>query len=392
MSRLPLRVVHVIDELPPHGAERLLADILKHRGTAFQYTVLCLARGGALVGEIERCGVPVSVLGKRRRFDFKFFIELIRWMRAHRPAVVHTHLFTADSWGRLAAYLTGVPVIVATIHSDNRWKGPTERFVDKCLAKLSTRVIACSEDIGRGLIRGGIVSHERLVVIPNGIDLARLRTDLPAEVVRAEWNIDRDLPVVGIVGRLHPAKGHEDLLIALARLKRNGTRVACLVIGDGELRGRLERKVSEFGLADTVIFAGFRTDVAQLLAMVDIVAMPSHWEGLPMTLLESMALGKAIVASSVGGIPDVIRDGENGVLIDPEAPGQLCAALERLAKDPGRRLMLGTKARSTVMTRYRISDTAAAYERLYVRTLLKYAGVKPNRSEGKELARSASER
>ena len=148
--RKPL-VVHIIDRLPPDGAERLLVDVLKNRSEKYEFVVLCLVEGGLLVDELEEMGVPVFILGRRGRYDISLLIRLISWLRKHHPLVVHTHLFTADSWGRLAAFIARVPGIFSTVHSVNSWKSTLYKLVDRIFALFTTHVIACSEEVAQVL-------------------------------------------------------------------------------------------------------------------------------------------------------------------------------------------------------------------------------------------------
>jgi glycosyltransferase involved in cell wall biosynthesis len=364
----PPHVVHVIDELPPDGAERLLADVLRHRSGKFRFSVLCLIGGGELVREIRGMGVPVTILGRRRRFDPVLIWRTARWLRREHAAIVHTHLFTADTYGRLAARLAGVTGVFATVHSTNLWKKPVHRIVDWLLARISTRVIACTQEVGELMRRRDRLPPDRIEVIANGIDLGRF-ADVHAGNVRAEFSIPDNRTLIGVVGRLHPVKGHRDLIAALALLRDSGHDAACLFVGSGEMRPALEQEVARHGLAERVVFAGQRSDVPRLMASLDILAMPSLWEGLPMTLLEAMALGKAVVATRVGGIPDVIVDGESGLLVAPGDPKALASALKTLITDPRLREALGQRARTLLRQHYDVTCTARAYEALYSRAL-----------------------
>jgi glycosyltransferase involved in cell wall biosynthesis len=366
MPRAEIRppVAHIIDELPAHGAERLLADLLRHRSEAFRYHVVCLVRGGELEDEIRQLGVPVTVLGYRGRWDLSLAWRLARWLRANRIAVVHTHLFTADTWGRLAAWLGGVRAMFTTVHSTNEWKSPLYRAVDRLLAGRSTRVIACSDEVGEILVHRDRLPAARVQVIPNGVALDRFAA-VAADGVRAEWGVPPSRVLLTMVGRFHPAKGHARLVGALARLRARGVACHCLFVGDGDLRPELEREVEGAGLAGMVTFTGQRSDIPRILAATDVLVVPSRWEGLPIILLEGMAMGRAVVASAVGGIPGVIAHGRNGLLVNPGDEAELATTLERVATDGTLRARLGQAAHETVRSRYSVERTATAYEALY---------------------------
>jgi glycosyltransferase involved in cell wall biosynthesis len=365
---IPPHVVHVIDELPPDGAERLLADMLRHRSNRFRFSVLCLMKGGALEQEIRDMGVPVTVLGRRGKVDLGFIFRIARWFRQERVDVVHTHLFTADSFGRVAARLAGVRAVFSTAHNTVVCEGKTRKAVHRALSWISTRVIACSEEVGRVMREEDHLRASRLVVISNGINVDRL-AGARGEGVRAEFSVPEKELLIGVIGRLHPAKGHSDLFAALARLRKDGLKPTCLVIGSGNSRDELEAESKKLGLTDQVVFTGQRSDVPRLLAGLDILAMPSRWEGLPIALLEAMAMSRPIVATRVSGIPDVIHDGDSGLLVPPSAPEALAEALRRLLTDPALRERLGKRAYTTMRERFDVARTAKAYEGLYAAAL-----------------------
>jgi glycosyltransferase involved in cell wall biosynthesis len=363
-------IVHLIDELPPDGAERLVVDILRYKNPHFRYAVGCLIRGGMLEAELTRMGVPVIVFGRRGRLDIGLIWRLARWMRRERVAIVHTHLFTADTYGRLAACLAGVPGIFSTVHNIvNPWKGFFRKFIDWALAWPSDKIIACTEEVGTVLRQRDHLPARRIAVIANGVDLRRFQA-ISASGVRAEFKVAPDQLLLAVVGRLHPQKGHADLLPILANLrKRSNAHFKCLFVGDGDLRGKLQARVTELGLSDVVVFTGLRSDVPRLLAGIDILVMPSRWEGLPIALLEAMACSKPAVATAVGGVPDVIQDCINGRLVNAGDAAALQQALLDMLESEADRRRLGERARIDVLERHDVARTASGYDTLYRRAL-----------------------
>ena len=357
-------VVHMIDELPPDGAERLIADMLYHRSNRFRYSVVCLVRDGALAQEIRDLGVPVTVLGRRGAVDPTLVVRLAFWLRKNRVDVVHTHLFTADSYGRVAARLAGVRGVFSTAHNTNVCEGKVKKAVHWGLSWISTRVVACSEEVGRVMREQDHLPASRLGVISNGINVDRF-AGARGDGVREEFNVPAGSLLIGVIGRLHEQKGHRHLIAAMGLLRDQGLAATCLIIGQGELRAELEEEVRRLQLGDRVLFTGQRKDVPRLLAALDVLAMPSLWEGLPMALLEAMAMSRAVVATRVSGIPDVIQDGDNGLLVPASDPAALAAALTRLIKDTELRARLGRSALATLRQRFDVKRTAQAYEALY---------------------------
>ncbi|MCB1754544.1 MAG: glycosyltransferase [Gammaproteobacteria bacterium] len=355
--------MHMIDRLPPDGAERLIAEVLKNRSARYDFQVLCLVEGGLLVDEIEKSGVPVTVLGRRNGHDLQHARRLYHWLRENKPKVVHTHLFTADAWGRTFAWLARVPGIFSTVHSTNAWKSGLHVTVDRLLAYFSDAVIACTEEVKTTIARQGI-PEKKLVTIFNGVDLQRIESASVVDV-RSEFSLAGDMPVFALVGRLHEAKGHMDLIPELQTLAEQGYRFACLFVGEGELETSLKQEVQARGLEEYVVFTGFRQDVIGILKAVDFLVMPSRWEGLPISLLESMACGTPVIASRVGGIPDVIQHGEDGFLVGQGDGEALREAIVTLLEDKPLRDSLGAAGKRKISEHYSAASVAQAYEALY---------------------------
>jgi glycosyltransferase involved in cell wall biosynthesis len=199
-------------------------------------------------------------------------------------------------------------------------------------------------------------------VVSNGVAMERFEA-ISGAGVREEFGVPAGTPLLALVGRFHPAKGHTDLVQALARL--HGRDWVCLFVGEGELRAEIEAEVTRLGLAARIRFTGQRADVPRLLAAVDALLLPSRWEGLPMILLEGMAMGRAIVATRVGGIPNVVSHGVDGLLVAPGDVAALAQALEQVLGDAPLRTRLGATARETVRRRFSVATTAATYESMY---------------------------
>lgn len=375
-----IKVLHVIDRLPPDGAERLLLEIMCNRSTNFQFDVLCLVEGGELQPAFEAIGVKVHVLQKRRAVDIPFMMSLLRFLRQHRPDVVHTHLFTADLWARCAAWLVGIPAIFSTVHSTNAWKSKLHWWLDRLLASPSQKVIGCAENVSEMLIEQGIPAS-KVVCIPNGVDLKRM-SEAPSLSLQDTFSIQENVPLICLVGRYHAAKGHLALLPVLSTLASRH-RFHCLFIGEGELREDIEQAVEQLALSEFVTLTGYREDVPSIMKACDIMVMPSVWEGLPMALLEGMACELAVVASRVGGIPDVVSDAEDGLLYDQGDASALEAALERLLSDQTFRTQLGDAAANKVRNHYSAAVVQQQYEALYCDALQR-APVSANASAGSQ--------
>ncbi len=356
------RVVHVIDELPPDGAERLIVDVLSKRSANFDYQVLCLVDGGALVEELVRLAVPVTIMSKQAGADLGIVLKLIRWFRQQRIDVVHTHLFTADLWARFAAKCAGVSVIVSTSHSENNWKSALHRFLDRRMASISNVVIACTGQVKNVLIHRDGLPASKVRVVSNGINLDRFQGDERVDL--SEFAVPQDHTTIAIVGRYHPVKGHLYFLDVFAQLRAK-YKVSLLCIGDGEMREAIQEKIDKLGLSEDVHLCGFRSDVPALLNAVDIVAVPSELEGLPMVVLEAMVRAKPVVAHDVGGIADVISSPSLGSIVPAGDCSAMYNAIAALLDSPQHRKGVGVAAQALVYCQFDAVQTAAAYEAIY---------------------------
>lgn len=368
MSAEPLSVVHVIDELPPDGAERLIVDLMRCRDGGVNYRVLCLVQGGVLEAELRDIGIQVDILGKRTGLDLSIIPKLIRWFKAEKVDVVHTHLFTADLWARLAARLAGVPAIFSTSHSENNWKSGVHRFLDRRMAGISTKVIACTDQVSGVLVERDGIASERVEVIANGIDLSRFES-APAIDFLQEFGVPANRCCIGVIGRYHPVKGHLYFLdvfaAVLKKLAEQGASAHLFYIGEGDLRADIEARISERKLGENVTLTGFRNDVPAVLSALDLVAVPSELEGLPMVVLEAMSQGKPVVAHDVGGIRDVISDPGLGRVVSAQDQSAMTAQLVELASSAELRQQIGSNAKEKIQHSYDAKKTLAAYEALY---------------------------
>lgn len=369
----PWHVVHVIGRLQTGGAERQLVNyLLAADRRDFRHTALCLVERGALADTVEAAGVRVVRIRVRSRDAVRSLWRLAAWLRREDAAIVHTHMHHAALWGRVAAKLAGVPVLVTTEHGKELWKNRLQVAVDRRLSRWTARHIAVSEDGLEIRRRRERVAADRILLIPNGVPIpADPRNDAGRDRVRQEFGLAPQTPVLGTVGRLVEAKGYEHLIEALRLLRRDYPDLRWLAAGDGERRPALAQLAAERGLSDAVIWAGMRDDVGDLLAAMDLWIMSSVREGLPVALLEAMAASKTIVATNVGGIPDAARDKREAILVPPADPQALAAAIAKLLREPDLAQALAEAARKRATAEYGIAGVARRIEEVYHQELRK---------------------
>ncbi|MFQ5830363.1 MAG: glycosyltransferase family 4 protein [Candidatus Methylomirabilia bacterium] len=312
--------------------------------------------------------------------DLVAFARLYRLMRQIRPHIVHTHTAKAGTLGRLAARLAGVPVLIHTYHGHvfQGYFSPlkTRLFlgIERGLGRWTDRLLTVSEAVRRDLLRLGIGSPECLLVVPLGLHLDHfVRSDEVRGELRAELRVG-DVPLVGIVARLAPIKRHQDFLAAAATVVARRPDCRFVVVGDGEPRGRLEAQARGLGLDNRVHFLGWRGDLPRVYADLDLVVLTSANEGSPVSLIEAMAAARPVVATRVGGVPDLVEDGVTGLLVPPGKPKELANAIVGLLGDSERRHAMGEAGRKRVHPAFSAERLIQDVDRLYTELLREKLG------------------
>jgi glycosyltransferase involved in cell wall biosynthesis len=381
MSGRPIRVMNVIARLNVGGPAIHVSLITQHLNAPIDPRYESLLVAGA-VGQnegdmsyyaAERGVTPVIIPSLGRELhplrDLATLVRLVRLMRRQRPDIVNTHTAKAGFVGRVAARLAGVPVVVHTFHGHvfHGYFSPlkTSLFIvlEKLAARLADRIIVLT-DGQRGELADmyRIAPREKFVVMPLGLELdALLVRPRKTGDMRRAWDIPPDAPLITIVGRLVPVKNHA-LFLRAARLVRDklpGARF--LVVGDGELRAALEAQAAALGLGDAVRFTGWQRDVAAFYADSDALVISSVNEGTPLTVIEALACGTPVVATAVGGLPDLLMNGDLGALVPSEDADALAAAVLRTLDSPPESDRLRVAAR----THFSIDRLARDLDTLY---------------------------
>jgi glycosyltransferase involved in cell wall biosynthesis len=341
----PARVLFVIDELDIGGTEQQILELVKRLDRRKYVPMVCCFRPGRVSREIEAAGVPVFTLAKRAKLDVRLMAGLVRLMRRERVDLVQTYLFTANTWARLAAILARVPLIVTSERNVDMWEAPFKETIGRWLDRWTYATTGNSRAVKDYLVKKGL-RPERVRVIYNGVDPGRFEEPVTPGMTKAELGIAAHHAVVGLLARLEPQKDPSTFLQAAALVVQKLPAVSFLVIGGGRLQPALESEAQRLGLGTRIVFTGPRRDVARLLAACDVSVMSSVKEGMSNTIMESMAAGKPMVATRVGGNPELIVEGETGFLVPPRDPAALAEAVERLLEDPALAKSMGLQARA----------------------------------------------
>ena len=364
-----IRVVYLAHTYAVGGAEEMVLNLVRKLPSRFEPMVCCISSAGPIGEEIKRTGVPFTVLqrtpGLRRPHDV---LAIRDYLRQTRPHILHPFLLTASLYGRLAAVMAGVPVILGTEVNVYENKRPAHAIVERFLMKRTDAVITSAESVRDFYVRQVHAAPDKVEVIYNAVDWGALRTTTDRRAFRESLGVPPDATVACIIARLTQQKAHTVLFDALAQTPELSS-LHLLVVGDGDLREELTNKVRALGLQDRVHLLGARRDLGDLLAASDIFVMPSLWEGLPLSMILAMGAGMSVVATRVAGIPEVVKDGETGLLVAAGDSASLGQALARVVLDLPLRERLGTAAREFVRPRFGADEYVAAVTTLYDRLL-----------------------
>ena len=318
--------------------------------------------------------------------DIRAFIRLYSILKREKPDIIHTHTAKAGALGRLAAIFAGVPIKVHTFHGHifdgyfNPLKAKIFLFIERFLALFTDKIITVSESVRDEIVyKLKIVPEPKSAVIPLGLDLDKfLHCEDRKKSFRRRLELDEETLLVGIVGRLVPIKNHRMFIDIARKVIDNGIglKVRFLIIGDGELKVGLKEYALNSGLKDLMIFTGWIEDLSEVYADLDIVTLTSLNEGTPVSLIEAMASARAVIATDVGGVRDVLRDGVDGLLAKPSGAEDFCMKLKTLLKDAKMRSELGFNARRAVVKKYAKERLVMDIESLYEDLCLKKSGDK----------------
>jgi len=365
----PIRALHVFPDLSIGGTQVIFLNTLQALDPArCRIVVACLEGPGALMPEVVEYA-PVHCQNRLSANNLSTLLFLLRLMHAEQVDVVHTYYGRTRVYGRLAAILARVPVIIsaemaqAGPYSLKGWA--TERLFDY----FTDHFVAVSEATKVHLFRTRQISPSKVTVIYPGVDLVRFDIQEMLPMIRYELGLPDHALVIGVVARLVPYKGHADLIAALPRILQAAPTTRLVFIGDGPAAPDLRHQVHEVGLTDQVHFLGERRDIPRLLRALDVFVLPSHQEGLGLAIIEAMAAGLPVVATRVGGIPDVVIEGETGLLVEPGNPAELAEAIIQLLTNPHIQRQMGIKGRQRVESYFTAQRSAANLTALYCRLL-----------------------
>ncbi|MEX2173487.1 MAG: glycosyltransferase [Pirellulaceae bacterium] len=357
---VPRRVLHVEMGRHLYGGAQQVVHLLGGLGERGIENVLVCAEGSDIGRMLSPTASRVHELSLRGELDWSLASRLARIVRREQPDLVHLHSRRgADTFGGLAGWWGGRPVILS-----RRVDTPESRLVAALKYRLFDRVIAISQCIER-VLRAAGVPQAKLRCVPSGIDTTPFSQPAERAWLCREFGLNESALLVGLVAQLIPRKGHVVLLDAVERLQPTYPQLQVLLFGRGPLEASLGAEISRRSLRHCVRLVGFRSDLPRIVPALDLVVHPALAEGLGVALIQAAAAGVAIIGSRAGGIPEIVRDGENGLLVEPGSAGELAAAMNRLLGDPPLRRRLGQAGRSLVARHFTYGRMVAGNLEVY---------------------------
>ena len=362
---MPL-VVHVVNSLAVGGLENGVVNLVNTTAARFRHVIVCMTTDGPLHGRL-RPEVEVVVLGKRPGQDPWALLRLVRLLRHLRPLIVHSRNWPAVD-AIPAARVARVPLVVHGEHgrevADPEGRDLRRNRIRRALAPLVHHFVTVSADLRRWLIEDVRVPAAKVTAIHNGVDLSRFGRAGKLEA-RMRLSLPADASIVGTVGRLDPVKDQAGLIRAFAQVRAQHPAALLVVAGDGPCRAELERVAAGLGQRDHVRLLGNRDDIPTVMSALDVFVLPSIAEGISNTILEAMATGLPVVATRVGGNPELVEEGMGGALVPRSDPDALAAAIAAYTGDAELRRRHGQASRQRAIGHFSLERMAQAYANLY---------------------------
>ncbi len=364
-----MRIAHVVDSLALGGLEKLVVDLAKvQKQQGHDISVLCLSTcEGELASELRINGIDAIGLNKKSGFSLSLLRNIACICKRKRLEVIHTHNPVANFYGAIGGRMAGVKSIVTTRHGMGNYPFNKKReHIFKFSSLFTDKIIFVCNTARENFIRLRLANPKKSFVVYNGVHLKNFSKSnyKDAAKIREELNIKEE-KIIGTIARLDPVKDISTLIKAAKRLLQIEKKLKFLIVGDGPEYGRLQLLRDDLGLHESILFLGKRNDIAKLLSVIDIFVLPSISEGMSLTLLEAMAAGKAIVATKVGGNPEVIVNEKTGVLVPSKNEEELASAISSLLSDSQTLFFLGVEARKRAYELFDLKKMAENYYCLY---------------------------
>lgn len=354
------------------GPKKGLLQFLRVGGTEICDPVLVgFSRGRtkkqpAMAGEVP--GVPCEALIQRMTYDPRLIPQALRIIKKHDLNILESHGYKSHLLCLILKRLTGLPW-VAFVHgwTSENLKMKCYNAMDKVMLGFADKVVVVSRSM-TGILNHKWIDRKKIRTIPNAVDPAEYSMSCDIDI-RQEYRVDPKAPLLGVIGRFSPEKGHMVLLEAMPSIRMTLPKVKVMFIGDGQEEKRLKKRIDELNLGQSIIFTGFKKELAPFYKAMDLVVIPSFSEGMPNVALEAMLHAKPVVATRVGGVPEVVMDGVTGRIVDPRKSEQLAGAIGDIFRDPDHLLHCGMSGREKVLKDFDPAQRVKMIAELYLELL-----------------------
>lgn len=351
-----INILYLITDSGTGGAENILLSLIKGLDKGrYSVNLFSLLGPGPLIAKAKKLGIEAVSLKMKTKFDLISLLKIFFYLRGKRVDILHTHLYHSNIIGYFLKKWKKIPIFLYTSHGlPIKKNSPLSLCNNLIMRRANQQIIAVSFDVKRKLINYGKVKPEKITVIHNGTDVGEF---LPSEGGKGI--------LVGTIATLRPVKGHRYLLYAAALVLKKVPDVKFLIIGQGPLRNSLEELAGKLNIAKNVIFMGYQKDITEILARLTLFVLPSIREPLGICLLEAMAAGLPVVATNVGGIPEVVKEKETGLLVPPKDPEALAQVILTLLEDKEKAKNMGIAGRKRVEQKFTIGTMIRKTEQVY---------------------------
>lgn len=376
----PVKILHIA-ATTTGGVGLLLLYLAMHLDKKKFDVTVAFGAGYILDKEFFEKGINVYTIGTSRKTTpfsiIKGFFQIYRLIKEKKFDIVHSHTSVGGLIGRIAGKLAGVPVVIWSIHGfashggQYRLKKSFFLMIERFLDRFTDHYIAVSRNLREEGANNKILSPAKVTVIHNGIKVGDYNKEFDVISKKKKLGIDASRTIIGTVTRFEPQKAIQHFIEAVSYIAKVYPDIAVVIAGDGPLRGDIEKTINDLKLNDNIILLGWRTDVPEIIAVMDVFCQSSLWEGCPVVLLETMAIGKPIVATDVGGIKEIV-DSDTGILVSPADPKALSDNILMLLNDKEKAGRMGENGRKKVTSLFTMENMVKNYERLYMDLLKKY--------------------
>lgn len=348
----------------PGGAERVISNLSASLDPARYRAILCLFRPGWIQEHTENRGVRTYVIPTQGMFDWRWVLRVKRLLKDEHVDLIHAHEFDANVQGTFVAALSGVP-LVATVHGKNYfWEKLRRRLAYQWVSRNAT-MVAVSENLKQFIVEKVGVDSGHVKVVYNGVDLLPHCGPDDIDQCRKELDLPTSDQIVGVVGNLYPVKGHQYLIAAIPAVLAKCPNTTFIFAGRGQLEGELKEQAHQLGVAQKVRFLGLRQDIPRILAVLHAFVLPSLSEGLSMAILEAMVAGKPVIATDVGGNPELVEDSETGYLVPSQNSQALADRLISLLMNRDRALQFGKVGQLRAQGQFSLRTMVREYQAIY---------------------------